>query len=170
MLHSITASFSGLTKVFVDMTKDFVNNPSRPADKRSSMPKRKEKNVARPTDLELSILRVLWKRGRGSVREILQDYNSGRDDAAGYTTILKMLQIMTEKGLVKRDDSVRPQVYWTSQSQDQTQRQLVNDLLEKAFEGSAKQLVMQALSARTASEEELAEVERLLDKLEGEER
>jgi predicted transcriptional regulator len=157
--------FSGLTKVFVDMTKDFVNNPSRPADKRSSMPKRKEKNVARPTDLELSILRVLWKRGRGSVREILQDYNSGRDDAAGYTTILKMLQIMTE-----RDDSVRPQIYWTSQSQHQTQRQLVNDLLEKAFEGSAKQLVMQALSARTASEEELAEVERLLDKLEGEER
>ena len=133
------------------------------------MRKRKEKNVARPTDLELSILRVLWKRGRGSVREILQDYNSGRGEAAGYTTILKMLQIMTEKGLVERDDSVRPQVYWTSQSQHQTQRQLVSDLLEKAFEGSAKQMVMQALSAKAASEEELAEVERLLDRLEGEE-
>ena len=133
------------------------------------MRRRKEKNVARPTDLELSILRVLWKRGPGSVREILQDYNSGRGEAVGYTTILKMLQIMTEKGSVERDDSVRPQVYRTSQSQDQTQRQLVSDLLERAFEGSAKQLVMQALSAKAASEEELAEVERLLDRLEGEE-
>jgi len=134
------------------------------------MRRRKDKNVSRPTDLELSILQVLWKRGPGSVREILSDYNSGRAHEAGYTTILKMLQIMTEKGLVERDDSVRPQVYRTSQSQDQTQRQLVRDLLEKAFEGSAKQLVMQALSAKAASEEELAQVERLLDKLEGEER
>jgi predicted transcriptional regulator len=134
------------------------------------MRRRKEKNVARPTDLELSILRVLWKRGPGSVREILQDYNSGRVEAVGYTTILKMLQIMTEKGLVERDDSVRPQIYRTSRSQDQTQRQLVSDLLERAFEGSAKQLVMQALSARAASEEDLAEVERLLDRLEEEER
>ena len=158
-----------LTKIFVDVTKIFVNNPFRPADVRPSMRKRKASDLARPTDLELSILRVLWKRGRGSVREILQDYNSGRGEAAGYTTILKMLQIMTEKGLVERDDSVRPQVYWTSQSQDQTQRQLVSDLLEKAFEGSAKQLVMQALSAKAASEEELAEAERLLDRLEGEE-
>ena len=130
------------------------------------MRRRKEKNVARPTDLELAILRVLWKRGHGSVREILHDYNRGRDEAAGYTTILKMLQIMTEKGLVERDDSMRPQIYRTSQSQDQTQRQLVSDLLEKAFEGSAKQLVMQALSAKAASEKELAEVERVLDRLE----
>ncbi len=134
------------------------------------MRRRKEKNAARPTDLELSILRVIWKRGHGSVREILHDYNSGRAEGAGYTTILKMLQVMTEKGLVERDDTVRPQVYSAAQSQDQTQRQLVSDLLEKAFEGSAKQLVMQALSAKAASEEELAEVERLLDRLEGEKR
>jgi predicted transcriptional regulator len=134
------------------------------------MRKRRESNVARPTDLELSILRVIWKRGHGSVREILQDYNSERAEGAGYTTILKMLQIMTEKGLVERDDTVRPQVYSAAQSQDKTQRQLVSDLLEKAFEGSAKQLVMQALSAKAASEEELAEVERLLDRLGGEEK
>src|SRR5919107_1690414 len=113
------------------------------------MRRRKEKNTARPTDLELSILQVLWKREAGSVREILHDYNRGRAEDVGYTTILKMLQIMTEKGLVERDDTVRPQVYRASRSQDQTQRQLVSDLLERAFEGSAKRLVMQALSARS---------------------
>ena len=132
------------------------------------MRRRKDKNTPRPTDLELSILQVLWKRGSGSVREILRDYNSGRGEEAGYTTILKMLQIMTEKGLVERDDSVRPQIYRPSHSQNQTQRQLISHLLEKAFDGSAKQLVMQALSARSASEKELAEIERLLDRLEGE--
>ena len=122
----------------------------------------------RPTDLELSILQVLWKRGPGTVREILRDYNHGRGEEAGYTTILKMLQIMAEKGLVERDDSVRPQVYRARHTQAQTQRQLVSDLLERAFEGSAKQLVMQALSARAAPEKELARIERLLDRLEGE--
>ena len=134
------------------------------------MRRRKDKNTPRPTDLELSILQVLWKRGAGSVREILRDYNSGHGEEAGYTTILKMLQIMTEKGLVERDDSVRPQIYRPSHSQNQTQRQLISHLLEKAFDGSAKQLVMQALSARSASEKELAEIERLLDRLEGEEK
>ena len=102
------------------------------------------------------------------MREILHDFNRGRGDEVGYTTILKMLQIMTEKGLVERDDSVRPQVYRASRSQDQTQRQLVSDLLERAFEGSAKRLVMQALSAGSASEKDLAQIERLLDRLEGE--
>ena len=132
------------------------------------MRKRREKNTTRPTDLELSILQVLWKRGPGSVREILRDYNSGRVEEAGYTTILKMLQIMTEKGLVERDDTVRPQVYRASRSQDQTQRQLVSDLLERAFEGSAKRLVMQALSVQSASEKDLTQIEQLLDRLEGE--
>lgn len=132
------------------------------------MRRRKEKNATRPTDLELSNLQVLWKRGTGSVREILHDYNSGRAEEAGYTTILKMLQIMTEKGLVERDDTVRPQVYRASRSLDQTQRQLVSDLLERACEGSAKRLVMQALSARAASEKDLAQIEILLDRLEGE--
>jgi BlaI family penicillinase repressor len=149
------------------MTNHFVNNLSRPG-RVSFMRRRKEKNTTRPTDLELSILQVLWKREAGSVREILHDYNRGRAEEVGYTTILKMLQIMTEKGLVERDDTVRPQVYRASRSQDQTQRQLVSDLLERAFEGSAKRLVMQALSARSASEKDLAQIEQLLDRLEGE--
>ncbi len=131
------------------------------------MRKGKMKPPPRPTDLELSILRVLWEHGPGTTREVLARFNRGRPSEAGYTTVLKMLQIMTDKGLVERDDSRRPQVYRARLSREQTQRQLVSDLLDKAFGGSAKQLVMQALAARAASEEELAQVEQLLDKLEG---
>ncbi len=123
--------------------------------------------LPRPTDTELSILRVLWQHGPGSVRETLKRFNEGQGAEAGYTTILKMLQIMTDKGLVERDDSQRPQVYRARLAQEQTQRQLLDDLLNKAFGGSAKELVMQALASKEASEEELAQVERLLDKLEG---
>lgn len=131
------------------------------------MRKGKEKPPRRPTDAELSILRVFWQHGPGSVREVLGRFNRGRESEAGYTTILKMLQIMTEKGLVERDDSQRPQVYRARLSEEQTQRQLVSDLLERAFGGSAKQLVMQALATKAASGEELAEIETLLDRLEG---
>lgn len=127
----------------------------------------KSKPPPRPTDLELSILRVLWQGGPGSVRELLKRYNEARGGEAGYTTILKMLQIMSEKGLVERDDARRPQVYRARLTEAETQRQLVNDLLERAFGGSAKQLVMHALASREASDEELAHVEALLDKLEG---
>ncbi|PYS76838.1 MAG: transcriptional regulator [Acidobacteria bacterium] len=127
----------------------------------------KEKPPPRPTDLELSILRVLWQHGPGSVREVLNRYNEGREGEAGYTTILKMLQIMADKGLVERDDSRRPQIYRTRLSQEQTQRQLVSDLLERAFGGSAKKLVLQALADREASEGELAQIETILDRLEG---
>ena len=123
--------------------------------------------LPRPTDTELSILRVLWRHGPGSVRETLRRFNQDQGVEAGYTTILKMLQIMSDKGLVERDDSRRPQVYSARLPQEQTQRQLVNDLVDKAFGGSAKDLVMQALASREASEEELAEIERLLDKFEG---
>ena len=123
--------------------------------------------LPRPTDTELSILRVLWQHGPGSVRETLRRFNHDQGVEAGYTTILKMLQIMADKGLVERDDSQRPQVYSARLPQEQTQRQLVNDLLDKAFGGSAKDLVMQALASKEASEEELAQIERLLDKFEG---
>src|SRR5687768_9886637 len=116
--------------------------------------------LPRPTDTELSILRVLWRHGRGSVREIFKRFNEDQGAEAGYTTILKMLQIMTDKGLVERDDSQRPQVYRARLAQEQTQRQLLDDLLNKAFGGSAKELVMQALASKEASEEELAQVER----------
>ena len=131
------------------------------------MRRTKEKAPPRPTDVELSILRVLWRHGPGSVREVLGRYNEGRGGEAGYTTVLKMLQIMTEKGLVERDDSRRPQVYRARLSEEQTQRQLVSDLLDRAFGGSAKQLVLQALATREAPEKELAEIETLLEKIEG---
>jgi BlaI family transcriptional regulator, penicillinase repressor len=131
------------------------------------MGKRKVKPPPRPTDAELSILRMLWQHGPGSVREVLNRYNEGRRGEAGYTTILKMLQIMTDKGLVERDDSQRPQIYRARLTQEQTQQQLISDLLQRAFGGSAKQLVMQALASKAASEKELAQIETLLDKLEG---
>ena len=131
------------------------------------MRKGMKKSSTRPTDVELSILQVLWRHGPGPVREVLRHFNEDRGTEAGYTTILKMLQIMTEKGLVERDDTQRPQIYRARLTQEVTQQQLVTDLLERAFGGSAKQLVMQALAARSTSEKELTEIEHLLDKLEG---
>jgi BlaI family transcriptional regulator, penicillinase repressor len=147
------------------MTKVFVNNAARRVLE-DEMSKKRQKLPPRPTDAELSILRVLWRHGQGSVREILDRYNEGRKGEAGYTTILKMLQIMTEKGLVARDDSQRPQIYRPRLSEEQTQRQLISDLLNRAFGGSAKQLVMQALAGKAASQQELAQLEALLDRLE----
>ncbi len=112
----------------------------------------------KPTDAELAILRVLWTRGPSTVRQIAEAM--GRE--SGYTTFLKLLQIMTEKRLVVRDESARTHVYEAAYSQGQTQRQLVSDLLERAFDGSAAQLVLQALAAAKSSPEELAEIRKLL--------
>jgi predicted transcriptional regulator len=112
----------------------------------------------KPTDAELAILTALWSRGPATVRQIAEDM--GRE--AGYTTILKLLQIMTEKGLVVRDESARTHVYAAAYTQDQTQRQLVTDLLERAFDGSAAKLVLQALAASRTSPQELAEIKKLL--------
>ena len=131
------------------------------------MRRAKERLPPRPTDVELAILSVLWRQGPGSVREVLNRYNEGREGAAGYTTVLKMLQIMSDKGLVERDDSRRPQVYRARLSEEQTQQQLLSDLLDKAFGGSAKKLVLQALAGREASEKELSQIETILDRLEG---
>jgi len=114
----------------------------------------------KPTDAELAILRVLWARGPSTVRQVAE--RLGKD--TGYTTALKLLQIMAEKGLVLRDESARTHVYRAASTEDQTQRQLVTDLLDRAFGGSAAKLVMQALSTKTASPEELAEIRKLLDK------
>ena len=113
----------------------------------------------KPTDAELAILRVLWARGASTVREVAEAM--GRE--AAYTTILKLLQIMTDKGLVKRDDSTRTHVYKATSSEHQTQKQLVTDLLDKVFAGSAAKLVLQALDAGKTSPEELAEIRKLLD-------
>src|SRR5262245_2149088 len=119
----------------------------------------------RPTKLELAILRVLWKVGPRSVREIQRILND--EKPTGYTTVLKMLQIMTEKGLVDRDESVRPQIYRARFSQAKTQKQLLQDLLHRAFGGSVKALVMQAISTKKSSPEDLEAVEKLLDRFEG---
>ena len=119
--------------------------------------------LPRPTDTELSILRVLWRHGRGSVREIFKRFNEDQGAEAGYTTILKMLQIMTEKGLVRRDDSDRTHIYQSRLTEEQTQRQLVRDLVDRAFGGSASKLVLQALSTRRATPEELGEIRKLIE-------
>jgi predicted transcriptional regulator len=117
----------------------------------------------RPTELELTILRVLWDAGPSSVREVTRILNETR--RTGYTTVLKMFQIMHEKGLVYRDESQRPQIYRARHSQAQTQRQLLRDLVDRAFGGSTRALVMQALSTRKSAPEDLDEIERLLDRI-----
>ena len=119
----------------------------------------------RPTEGELAVLRVLWEGGPATVREILRTLNLTKP--TGYTTALKVLQIMTEKGLVERDEQVRPQVYRPSCPREQTERQLVRDLLHRAFGGSVRKLVLHALAEERSSPEELAAVENLLDRLEG---
>lgn len=119
--------------------------------------------LPRPTDAELSILGVLWQRGPSTVRQVQEEL--GAD--TGYTTVLKFMQIMTEKGLVTRDESERTHIYQARLSEEETQRQLISDLLERAFSGSAKKLVLQALSTKRASAAELAEIRKLLDQLEG---
>jgi BlaI family transcriptional regulator, penicillinase repressor len=117
----------------------------------------------KPTDAELNLLRVLWQRGPSTVRQIVEIL--GKD--TGYTTALKLLQIMTEKGLVRRDETERTHVYEAAYTEDETQRQLVSDLLDRAFGGSAAKLVLQALASRKASPEELAEIRKLIDKRRG---
>jgi predicted transcriptional regulator len=119
----------------------------------------------RPTDAELAILGVLWTRGPSTVRQVHDVLNEQR--STGYTTVLKLLQIMTEKGLVARDESERSHVYRARWTQQETQRQLVDDLLERAFGGSAMSLVMQALAGGKATPEELAEIRRLLEDRQG---
>ena len=123
-----------------------------------------KRGVPRPTDAELEILNVLWQRGAATVREVHDELSARK--ATLYTTVLKTLQIMTEKGLVERDESQRAHLYRARLAQGETQRQLLNDLLARAFDGSASKLVMQALSGREASAEELTEIRALLDAFE----
>jgi BlaI family transcriptional regulator, penicillinase repressor len=124
--------------------------------------------ATRPTDAELNILRVLWDRGPSTVRQVHQIMAGERSLA--YTTTLKLLQIMTEKGLVTRREDDRCHIYAPAAPQEEAQRQLVGDLLDRAFGGSAAALVMQALAARQASDEELDAIRRLLDEREREAR
>ena len=119
----------------------------------------------RPTKGELAILRVLWERGPKTVREIHGELNESKP--TGYTTVLKLLQIMTEKNLVERDETVRPQIYKARYTQSQTQKHLLSDLIHGAFGGSVKALVMQALSTKRPSPKELEAIEKLLDRFDG---
>src|SRR5262245_15856128 len=142
------------------MTKVFVDNDEklRHYECMASKP-------PRPTDAELAILHPLWEAGPRSVRDIQQILN--QDKPTGYTTVLKLLQIMTEKGLVDRDESVRPQIYRARHSREQTQRRLLTDLMHRAFGGSVRELVLQALATKKSSPAELETIEKLLDRLEG---
>ena len=119
----------------------------------------------RPTPAELEILHVLWTRGPSTVREVFEQLND--DKPTGYTTVLKLLQIMAEKDLVRRDEKQRAHIYQARIPRDQAQTQMVRDLVDKAFGGSASRLVMHALSGKRASAEELAEIRRTLDEMEG---
>ncbi len=118
----------------------------------------------RPTEAELTLLRVLWKRGPSTVREVWEQAGPVR---TGYTTILKLLQIMFEKGLVRRDEQARSHVYEAAVSQEEAQREAVGRLLNGIFAGSAAKLVMQALAVTKTSAADLAEIRKLLDKMEG---
>jgi BlaI family transcriptional regulator, penicillinase repressor len=115
----------------------------------------------RPTDAELAILRILWDRGPSTVRQVHEIL--GRERPAAYTTALKLLQIMIEKGLVERDERDRTHVYRARLSEETTQRQLVRDLVDRAFGGSSMKLVMQALATRRASAEELRDIRKAID-------
>jgi predicted transcriptional regulator len=120
--------------------------------------------VSGPTDRELAILGILWNNGPSTVRQVNEEMN--KQQRTGYTTTLKLMQIMTEKGLVVRDDSKFQHIYKPAVSEEKTQKQVVGDLLEKVFSGSAEKLVMRALSAKKVSARELAKIRKTLDEME----
>ena len=122
------------------------------------------RQLPRPTDAELEILTVLWSRGPSTVREVHETIT--RRKPAQYSTVLKFMQIMAEKGLVRRNEKQRAHIYEAARPREWTQKRLAGDLLQRAFAGSAKHLLMGALSARKASREELAELRKLLDEYE----
>jgi BlaI family penicillinase repressor len=120
---------------------------------------------SRPTDRELTILRILWDNGPSTVRQVNEAMS--QDEDTGYTTTLKLMQIMAEKGLLLRDDSHFKHVYRPALTEEKAQKQLVGDLLDRAFSGSAEKLVMRALSSRKVSAKELASIKKILDEFEG---
>ena len=120
------------------------------------------KNI-KPTESELEILQVLWDKGQASVRDVHEELLKSKD--AGYTTTLKLMQIMHEKGLVKRDDSIKTHIYQAAVSREKTQKHLLGKMIDTLFGGSPTQLVMQALGNHKASDSELEEIQKLLDNL-----
>jgi BlaI family transcriptional regulator, penicillinase repressor len=135
------------------MTKIFVNSH------------RMVKKAVHPTKAELAILRVLWSEGPLSVRDVQAILD--RSKATGYTTVLKLMQIMADKGLVERDDTVRPQIYRARYSEDRTQKQLLTDLIQRVYGGSVKALVLHAVGTQKPSAEDLEKITKLLDRFEG---
>ena len=121
---------------------------------------------SQPTDRELTNMRILWDNGPCTVRDVNEAMN--QDENTGYTTTLKLMQIMAEKGLVLRDDSQFKHIYWPALTEEKAQNQLVGDLLDRAFSGSAEKLVMRALSAKKVSAKELASIRKMIDEFEGE--
>lgn len=120
--------------------------------------------IRKPTDAEFKILSVIWDRQSTTVREVFNQLSENEE--IGYTTVLKLMQIMTDKGLLKRDTSVKPQVYKAAVPQKKTQGMLLNDLLDRAFSGAPGPLVLQALSIKKSSPEELRQIREMPDKLE----
>ena len=119
----------------------------------------------RPTEAELSILRVLWESGPLSVRAVLKKLNE--EKPIGYTNVLKVMQIMTDKGLVERDEACRPQIYRPRDPRAKTQRQLLRHMLDRVFGGSTRAMVLQALSEKKTTPQELKTIETLLNRIEG---
>jgi predicted transcriptional regulator len=126
---------------------------------------RRKQPLPKPTGAELEILGVLWETGPATVRQVHEALEARR--GAGYTTVLKLMQIMAEKGLLERDEAGRAHVYKPAWKREETQRQMVDDLLERAFGGSAAQLVMSALAGRRTPKKEMEEIRRMLDEYEG---
>ena len=125
--------------------------------------------VAKPTESELEVLQILWKNGPGTVRFVNDRLNElNEKKTVGYTTTLKIMQLMFEKGLLKRDENARSHLYRAAVKEKETQRLLLDRFLETAFGGSALKLVMQALGNHKASREEISQIRKLLDNLEGE--
>lgn len=124
--------------------------------------------MARPTEAELAILQVLWEHGACTVRDVHEVLH--RRDGTGYTTALKMLQIMHDKGLVTRDESQRAHVYRAVANKDRTQKRFLSDMLQRVFDGSPSRLVLQALGDHKATRAELDEIRALLDRLDEESR
>lgn len=123
----------------------------------------KSSNPLKPTESELEILQVLWQRGKATVREVHEELSTTKE--AGYTTTLKLMQIMNEKGLVQRDDSSKTHIYEAIVSKEKTQQHIVGKLMNTLFDGSASQLVMRALGGSKPSKKELEEIQKLIDGL-----
>ena len=123
------------------------------------------KVLPKPTQAELAILNVLWEKGPSTVRSVFEVL--GETQGVGYTTVLKLMQIMAKKGLAPRDERWKTHVYAAAIAEEGTQRQLVRDLLDRAFGGSTERLVLHALGEKKVSREELARIRRMLDELEG---